>query len=118
VAGIPLLTDNHVREPILKALRARAWDIVRGVDTLGEGNDDEELLVWSSREGRALVTNDDGIHEIAHRWLREGRPFRMIYWKLEHCRKMSDGDFVEALEEIAAKPGAFAYPIEYIKPRW
>ena len=31
MAGFPLLTDNHVRQPIIKALRARGWDVVRAV---------------------------------------------------------------------------------------
>jgi len=30
---------------------------------------------------------------------------------------LGDGDLVCAFEEIAAKPNAFAYPIEYIKPK-
>jgi hypothetical protein len=30
---------------------------------------------------------------------------------------MSDGDFVRAFGDLAVKPDAFAYPIEYIKPR-
>jgi hypothetical protein len=30
---------------------------------------------------------------------------------------MTDGDFIATLEEVAATPGAFAYPIQYIKPR-
>lgn len=29
---------------------------------------------------------------------------------------MSDGDIVRALEKLARRPNAFAYPIEYIKP--
>jgi hypothetical protein len=41
----------------------------------------------------------------------------MVYWWLERYRDMTDGDMVEAFEAIAAKPEAFAYPIEYIKPR-
>jgi hypothetical protein len=41
----------------------------------------------------------------------------MIFWKLERHRKMSDGDFVRAFEEIAKNPTAFAYAIEYIKPK-
>lgn len=44
MAGFPLLTDNHVRQPIIKALRARGWDVVRAVDILGEKNNDEDLL--------------------------------------------------------------------------
>lgn len=115
--GFALLTDNHVRQPIVVALKARGWDVVRGVDVLGERNDDEELLAWAAAEGRVFVTCDKRIHRVAHHWLAEGRSFRMIYWWLERYRQMSDGDIVRALEELAAKPNAFAYPIEYIKPK-
>lgn len=40
----------------------------------------------------------------------------MVYQWAEHRRRMSDGDLVRALERLAARPDAFAYPIEYIKP--
>ena len=63
---------------------------MRAVDILGEENDDEELLAWAAANGRAFVTSDDGIHAAAHKWLREGRAFRMIYWWAEHRRRMSD----------------------------
>ena len=116
MAGLPLLTDNHVRQPIIKALRARSWDVVRAVDILGEENDDEELLAWAAANGRVFVTSDDGIHAAAHKWLREGRAFRMIYWWAEHRRRMSDGEVVQALERLVARADAFAYAIEYIKP--
>ena len=116
MAGLPLLTDNHIRQPIIKALRSRGWDVVRAVDVLGEGNDDEELLAWAAANERVFVTSDDGIHATAHKWLREGRTFRMIYWWAEHRLQMSDGDVVRALERLAARTDAFAYAIEYIKP--
>jgi len=40
----------------------------------------------------------------------------MIYWRMEHHREMSDGAIVRAIGEIVAKPDAFAYPNEYVKP--
>lgn len=110
------LADNHVRQPIIEGLQRIGRDVVRAVDTLGERNDDEALLAYATQGRRIFVTNDEGIHEIAHRWLRESRSFRMIYWRMEHHREMSDGDIVRAIEEIVAKPDAFAYPIEYVKP--
>jgi hypothetical protein len=54
---------------------------------------------------------------IAMQWLQAGRAFRMVFWKHAHHARTSDGDLLRALEEIAATPNAFAYPIEYIKPR-
>jgi hypothetical protein len=116
VAGFRLFTDNHVRRQVIKALKTRGWDVVRAVDMLGESNDDEALLAWATQEGRVFVTSDDGIHAIAHEWLRQGRSFRMVYQWAEHHRTMSDGDVVRALERMAARPDAFSYPIEYIKP--
>ena len=61
-------------------------------------------------------SRDKGIHAIAIDHLKAGKPFRMVFWRLERHRKMSDGDFVRAFENIANKPSAFTYPIEYIKP--
>jgi len=112
-----LFTDNHVRQPIIDALRRSGWDVVRAVDLFGERNNDEEIFRYASAQGRAFLTSDQGIHEIAHRWLREGRSFRMIYWWAEHRRRMSDGEVVDAVERLAADPDAFAYVIEYIKPQ-
>jgi hypothetical protein len=117
VAGrFPLLTDNHVRQSIIQALRSRGWDVLRAVDRFGERNDDEEPLAWATTNDRALATCDEPIHRIARRWIDEGRSFRMVFWWLERYRQMTDSDMVVAFEEIAAKPNAFAYPIEYIKP--
>jgi hypothetical protein len=110
------LADNHVRQPIIEGLRRAGGDVVRAVDALGERNDDEIVLAYAAQERRIFVTNDEGIHVIAHRWLRESRLFRMIYWRMGHHREMSDGAIVRAIGEIVAKPDAFAYPIEYIKP--
>ena len=116
MACLPLFVDNHVRGPVIKALRARGWDIVRAVDVFPGKNADEELLEYAAREGRVFVTSDGGIHMIAHRWLKEGRCFRMVYWWAEHRRRMSDGEVASALERLAADPHAFDYPIQYIKP--
>lgn len=113
---LPLFTDNHVREAIVAALRARGWTVVRSLDVFPEGTDDEVLFEHAAREGLVFVTSDKGIHAIARAWLEAGRPFRMVFWRFVHHSRMSDGDFVSALEELAARPDAFAYPIEYIKP--
>jgi len=118
VAAFSFFTDNHIRQPIVDALRKKGRDVVRAVDVFGEKNDDEELFAYAAREGRVFLTNDEGIHAIAHEWLQAGRPnFRMVYWRVERRREMTDGDIVRVLEELEAKPDAFAYPIEYVKPK-
>jgi predicted nuclease of predicted toxin-antitoxin system len=115
-ARFAVLADNHVRPSLVEALSRSGWDVVRSVDLFGEENDDEELLAWAAANNRVFATCDKPTHRIAHRWLAEGRPFRMVYWWLGRYREMTDGDMVEAFPAIAAKPNAFAYSIEYIKP--
>lgn len=117
MAGFPVFTDNHVRQAIVEALRRRGWKVVRSVDALGEGIPDTVLFAYAAKEGLAFVTNDEPIHALAMEWLAAGRAFRMVFWKHKHHERMSDGDIVRELEEIARKPNAFAYPIEYIKPK-
>lgn len=118
MAAFPFFTDNHVRQPIVDALRRKGRDVVRAVDVFGQDNDDEELFAYAAREGRVFLTNDEGIHAIAHKWLQAGRSgFRMVYWWAEHRREMTDGDIVRALEELEVRLDAFVYPIEYLKPK-
>jgi hypothetical protein len=118
VAGFPLLTDNHVRQPILEGLRRNGWDVVRAIDTFPEGTADEILFAWAAEQNRVLVSSDEPAQEIPKRWMREGKHFRgMVCWPLRHHRRMTDGEFIAAFEELAVRPDAFAYPIEYVKPK-
>jgi len=108
VAGFPLLTDNHVRQGIIQALKQSGWDVVRAVDVFGEENDDADLLAWAADNGRALATCDKRIHVIAHQWLKEGRPFRFVNWWQERYRMMTAGEMAEAFEGLARKLNVFA----------
>ena len=117
-AGFPLFTDNHVRQQIVLGLRSRGWDVLRAVDVFVEGTDDEVLFAYSAEHGRVFVSSDEPAQEIPKRWLREGRAFRgMVCWPQKHHQRLTDGDFIAALEDMARDPLAFAYPIRYIKPK-
>jgi len=61
----PLLTDTHVRQSIIHALRSSGWEVARAVDLFGERNSDEELLNWAAANGYVLATCDQRIHRIA-----------------------------------------------------
>jgi len=86
------------------------------VDVFPAQTEDEVLFEYAARDGLVFVTSDKGIHAIARAWLDRGRPFRMVFWRFTHHTRMSDGDFVSALEALSRNPDAFAYSIEYIKP--
>lgn len=98
-------------------MRARGWTVVRSIDVFPERTSDDVLFEHAAREGLVFVTSDEGVHAIAHAWLAAGRPFRMVFWRFAHHARMSDGDFVRALEELADRADAFRYPIEYITPK-
>lgn len=113
----PLFTDNHVRQQIVEGLLRLGWQVTRCIDVFEGGTVDDVLFEYAAQQRLVFVTSDKRIHAIAVTWLASGRAFRMVFWKHKHHERMSDGDFIAALEELAAKHDAFAYPIEYIKPR-
>ncbi len=117
MTGFPLFTDNHVRQQIVEGLRRRGWDALRAIDVFSQGTPDDRLFAYAAKNGRVFVSSDEPAQEIPKHWLREGRPFRgMVCWPQKHHQRMTDGDFIAALEQLAAEPNAFAYPIRYIKP--
>jgi hypothetical protein len=117
VAGFPAFTDNHVRQQIVEGLLRRGWRVVRSVDAFGQAVDDDILFDYAAREGLVFVTCDRKIHAIAKARSQAGQAFRMVFWKQAHHVRMSDGDFIRALEELSQRSDAFSYSIEYIKPK-
>ena len=112
----PLFTDNHIRQALIEGLRRCGWDVVRAIDVFRENEDDRVLMAWAAEQGRVFVTNDKGIHRIAKEWVEAGRTFRMIFWKQLHNRRMSTGDFIRRLEDLAREDEPFPYAIRYITP--
>lgn len=113
----PLFTDACVNGTLIEALIRGGWDVRRAIDAFPEGTKDPPLFERAAAEGRVFVTNDGPLERIALRWVREGRPFRMIFWRVEDYRVGSIGDFVEAFETIATREGdPFLYPIHHLKP--
>jgi hypothetical protein len=111
------LTDNHVRQPIVEGLIRRGWKVMRSVDAFGEAVDDKILFDYAAKEGLVFVTCDEKIHAIAHARLKDGEAFRVVFWPQAHHARLSDGDFIRALEELSRRRDAFAYSIEYIAPK-
>ena len=77
----PLYTDADVHGPLIDALRARGWDVVRAIELYLQGTADDTHFDGAAKESRVLVSNDKDMEVIANRWLAEGRPFRgLILW--------------------------------------
>ena len=114
----PLYTDTDVDGPVVKALRAAAWDVLRGIDAYPERTRDDIHFARAAQEGRVLVSNDIDMKAIAVAWFVEGRSFPgLVWWPRSRYAVMSPGDFVAAFEELARQGDPFAaYPIVHIKP--
>ena len=113
----PLLTDEHIRQPLIETLISYGWDVLRAVDVFPEGTDDEILFEYAARHGRVFVSCDEPAQKIPRRWLEEGRAFRgMICWPMRHHRRMSEGDFLRAFEDLANEAEPFAWGVRHISP--
>jgi hypothetical protein len=107
----------HIDGPLIKGLLRGGWDVARVVDAFDPTTKDDVLLEKAAALGRIFVTNDQGIHAVAVRWIREGRRFPgMVFWKKKHHERMTTGDFITEFERLAQRDNPFEYPIQYITP--
>ncbi|MFC4989662.1 DUF5615 family PIN-like protein [Saliphagus infecundisoli] len=58
MAGIRLLTDEHVPGPFLTAIDALGYDVLRAKDEFPEGTPDRRLLEFGRATDRVVVTCD------------------------------------------------------------
>jgi hypothetical protein len=65
-----------------------------------------------------LVSTDPDHLQIADRWLRAGKPFRMIWWMQAPYQHVRPHVFVDAFNELAVREDdPFRYPVYYLKPK-
>ena len=114
----PLYTDADVQGPLVGALVLAGWDVVRAVDVLPEGTDDDVHFERAAQLDRVMVSNDRDVRRLAVKWLQAGKRFRgLIAWPQEHYARMNVREIVEQFEALAAQDDPFAYPIQYVKPK-
>ena len=110
----PLYTDADVHGPLVAALGAHGWDVVRAVDLYPAGTSDTVHFERAAKENRVLVSNDQDMEVIANRWLAEGRPFRgLILWPQEHYKRMGYGELVAKIEALSEP---FPHSVIHLKP--
>ena len=110
----PLYTDADVHGPVIAALRARGWDLVRAIDLYPQGTQDVVHFEAAAKQNRVLVSNDQDMEAIANRWLAEGRAFRgLILWPQEHYKRMGYGELVARIEALSEP---FPHPVIHLKP--
>jgi predicted nuclease of predicted toxin-antitoxin system len=116
VAGrFPLFTDENIDGPIIQGLRHRGWDVQHAEEEFGEKTKDTPIFEHAAKQERVFVSTDHDILPIAKKWIQEGRPFRLIWWEQMETQRILLPVVLDAFDALAAKPNAFAYPIEYLR---
>ncbi len=113
----PLLTDENIPGPLIEGLIRAGWDVVRVIEVFGQHSIDARLFEHAVGQGRVLVSTDTDCLVIASHWLTELRPFRLVYWHQGSHQHTAVARFLEAFEDLAENPDAFAACIEYLKPK-
>lgn len=116
----PLLIDEHVPKPLVKALQQRGWEVVRVVDLpdLGQGSEDEQVFSYALEHGYVVLSSDERALWRPKTYREQGHPFPgMACWPQRHRSRMTIGDAVEQLEQMAREDDPFAYGFRFIQPK-
>jgi hypothetical protein len=115
-----LLVDEHVPRALVQALQRRGWTVARVVDLadLGEGSDDEQVFTYALEHGYVVLSSDERALWRPKKYREQGHPFPgMACWPQRHRSRMTIGDAVEALEQLALEDEPFAYGYRFIQPQ-
>ena len=114
-----VLTDEHIPNALVEALRQRGWSVVRVVDEpgLGRGALDDRVFAHAAERGWVWLSRDEAAQKHPVAWQREGKPFfGMLVWSQRYHRIMSIGQVVNSLEALAEEGDPFAAGVRHIKP--
>lgn len=98
--SLALYMDVHLPRSVTDALRRRGVSVLLSQEDGTAEFPDEQLLQRASELGRVLVTQDDDLLAIAHRWQADGIPFGGVIYG--HQLNVSVGRLVADLELLAA----------------
>jgi hypothetical protein len=114
-----ILSDEHIPNSVVDALRNRGWTVLPVVDEpgLGQGTLDEALFTYAAARGWVWLSRDEKAVRHPSAWQRAGRPFKgMPVWSQRYHRLMSIGEVVRQIEALAEEEDPFASGCRFIKP--
>ena len=99
-----LLLDEHYSPEIAAGLRAGGRDVITVSECGMTGADDQSVLEYAAREGRALLTNNvRHFAPLAERWAAEGRDHSGLMFTSDSSMpraRATIGVYVEALSGL------------------
>lgn len=116
----PLLVDEHVPRSLVQALQRRGWMVARVVDLaeLGQGSDDDQVFTYALERGYVVLSSDERALWRPKRYREQGHPFPgMLCWPQRHRNRMTIGEAVETIEQIAREDDPFVYGYRFIQPQ-
>jgi|SRR6185295_784846 len=116
----PLLVDEHMPWALVQALLQRGWRVVRVVDLeteIGQGSDDEQVFTYAIQQGYVVLSSDERALWRPRIYREQDLPFLgMLCWPQRHRDRMSIGEALEVLEQMALEEDPFVYGYRFIQP--
>jgi hypothetical protein len=113
------LTDVHISDELVEALRANGYPVVRVVDekALGQRALDAQILAFAVEHGYVWLTRDERAQlELGQRRARGEALPGVVCWSQRYRRTMSIGDVLKAIEALAEEREPFLQGMRYLKP--
>lgn len=114
-----LLTDLHVSDELVEALRARGYAVVRVVDVkaLGQRALDATILAFAVERGYVWLTRDERAQKELKRMRERGEALPgVICWSQRHRGKMGIGEVVRQIAALEEEQEPFLQGMRYLKP--
>lgn len=73
MAKLKIMSDKHIAKAITDQLEKRGVDILRVETVKMDEAEDEKLLEYAAKEGRAFLTFDDDFEVLNSEWLKAGK---------------------------------------------
>jgi hypothetical protein len=113
------LTDVHVSDELVGALRAKGYVVVRVVDekALGQRALDATILAFAVERGYVWLTRDERAQQELKRARERGETLPgVICWSQRHRRKMGIGEVVRQIAALEEEHEPFLQGVRYLKP--
>lgn len=78
--------DTHIAKVVANQLRAKGVDVVRCEEVGMAEASDEEHLVYASKEGRIMVSQDDDFLTLDADWQQQNRSHTGIMYEPQHLQ--------------------------------
>ena len=100
MSNIKIYTNENIPESVSEGLKRRGIDAFSVRDCGNLGLADEEHLKWAAKNKATILTHDDDLLRICHKWGEEGKE----HWGVIYLprKKISIGECIRKVELLVS----------------